>query len=113
MMKIFCPLASSIVYASMDRTADRASYGTSKIKFTIMTDEVPEGKFERENMFYDPKDVGQFTVGELTQALYFLCTNMDKPSNILDVKVDVDFTSSRKTASIVSAIPDKEEAKPV
>lgn len=37
---------------------------------------------------------------------------MDKPSNILDVKVDVDFTSSRKTASIVSAIPDKEEAKP-
>ena len=105
-------LASSIVYASMDRTADRASYGTSKIKFTIMTDEVPEGKFERENMFYDPKDVGQFTVGELTQALYFLCTNMDKPSNILDVKVDVDFTSSRKTASIVSAIPDKEEAKP-
>lgn len=61
-----------------------------------MTDEVPEGKFERENMFYDPKDVGQFTVGELTQALYFLCTNMDKPSNILDVKVDVDFTSSRK-----------------
>lgn len=105
-------LASSIVYASMDRTADRASYGTSKIKFTIMTDEVPEGKFERENMYYDPKDVGQFTVGELTQALYFLCTNMDKPSNILDVKVDVDFTSSRKTASIVSAIPDKEEAKP-
>lgn len=105
-------LASSIVYASMDRTADRASYGTSKIKFTIMTDEVPEGKFERENMFYDPKDVGQFTVGELTQALYFLCTNMDKPSNILDIKVDVDFTSSRRTASIVSAIPDKEEAKP-
>lgn len=105
-------LASSIVYASMDRTADRASYGTSKIKFTIMTDEMPEGKFERENMYYDPKDVGQFTVGELTQALYFLCTNMEKPSNILDVKVDVDFTSSRKTASIVSAIPDKEEAKP-
>lgn len=105
-------LASSIVYASMDRTADRASYGTSKIKFTIMTDEMPEGKFERENMYYDPKDVGQFTVGELTQALYFLCTNMEKPSNILDVKVDVDFTSNRKTASIVSAIPDKEEAKP-
>ena len=105
-------LASSIVYAAMDRTADRASFGTAKIKFSIMTDEVPEGKFERENMFYDAKDVGQFTVGELTQALYFLCTNMNKPSNILDVKVDVDVSSSRKTASIISAIPDKEEAKP-
>lgn len=105
-------LASSIVYASMDRTADRASFGTTKIKFSIMTDEVPEGKFERENMFYDPKDVGQFTVGELTQALYFLCTNMNKPSNILDVKVDVDMSSSRKTASIISAVPDREEAKP-
>lgn len=105
-------LASSIVYASMDRTADRASFGTTKIKFSIMTDEVPEGKFERENMFYDPKDVGQFTAGELTQALYFLCTNMNKPSNILDVKVDIDMSSSRKTASIISAIPNKEEAKP-
>ena len=34
-------------------------------------------KFQKENlseknMFYDPKDVGQFTVGELTQAFVFL-----------------------------------------
>lgn len=105
-------LASSIVYASMDRTADRTMFGSAKVKFTILTDAVPNGKFERENMFYDPKDVGQFTVGELMQALYFLSTNMDKPSTILDVKVDVDLTSNRNTASIVSAIPDKEEAKP-
>lgn len=105
-------LASSIVYASMDRTADRTMFGSAKVKFSILTDAVPNGKFERENMFYDPKDVGQFTVGELMQALYFLSTNMDKPSTILDVKVDVDLTSNRNTASIVSAIPDKEEAKP-
>lgn len=105
-------LAPSIVYASMDRTADRASYGTAKVKFKIRTDEMPNGEFERENMFYDPKDLGQFSVGELTQALMFLCTNMDRPSNILDIKVDVNFSANRKTASIVSAIPEKEEAKP-
>ncbi len=105
-------LVPSIVYASMDRTADRASYGTAKVKFAIKTDEVPEGIFERENIFYDAKDVGQFAVGELTQAVYFLSTNIDKPSNILDIKVDVDFSSNRNTASIVSAVPDKPDAKP-
>lgn len=105
-------LAASIVYASMERTADRSGYGTANVKFAIKTDEVPEGVFERENMFYDAKDVGQFVVGELTQAVYFLCTNMDKPSNIFDIKVDVNYTSNRNTASIVSAIPDKEKVKP-
>ena len=105
-------LAASIVYASMERTADRSGYGTANVKFAIKTDEVPEGVFERDNMFYDAKDVGQFVVGELTQAVYFLCTNMDKPSNIFDIRVDVDYTSNRNTASIVSAIPDKEKVKP-
>lgn len=105
-------LASSIAYASMDRTADRAAYGTARVKFDISTSEVPDGHFIRENMFYDPKDVGQFAVGELTQALYFLSTNIDKPSNIFDVKVDISFTSDRNTASIISAIPDKTEVKP-
>ena len=41
-------LASSIAYASMERTADRSSYGTAKVKFTIKTDELPEGEFTRE-----------------------------------------------------------------
>ena len=105
-------LASSIAYASMERTADRSSYGTAKVKFTIKTDELPEGEFTRENMFYDAKDVGQFAIGELTQAMYFLCTNMEKPSNIFDVKVDIEYTSNRNTASIVSAIPSKDKVKP-
>lgn len=105
-------LVASIVYASMERTADRSGYGTANVKFAIKTDEVPEGVFERENMFYDAKDVSQFVVGELTQAVYFLCTNMDKPSNIFDIKVDVNYTSNRNTASIVSAIPDKKKVKP-
>ncbi len=105
-------LASSIAYASMERTADRSSYGTAKVKFTIKTDELPEGEFTRENMFYDAKDIGQFAIGELTQAMYFLCTNMEKPSNIFDVKVDIEYTSNRNTASIVSAIPSKDKVKP-
>lgn len=105
-------MVPTIIYAAMERTADRAVYGTAKVKFTIVTDEMPGGKFERENMFYDAKDVGQFAVSELAQAMYYLSTNIDKPSNIMDVKVDVDMTSVRNTASIMSAVPDKEEAKP-
>ncbi len=109
---ILSTLIPTITYASIDRTADRASYGSANVKFTILTDEMPEGKFERENMFYDAKDVGQFAVGELGQAMYFLATNIDKPSNIMDVKVDITLNSGRNTASLVSAIPDKPEVKP-
>ena len=105
-------MVPTVIYAAMERTADRSVFGSANVKFTIMTDEMPEGKFVRENMFYDAKDVGQFAVGELGQAMYYLSTNIDKPSNILDVKVDVEMNSGRNTASIISATPDKEEAKP-
>ena len=64
-----------------------------------------------------PEDNRCYEIDELAVSFNNMARDLDQLEEltrgfISNVKVDVDFTSSRKTASIVSAIPDKEEAKP-
>ncbi len=105
-------LSSVIAYGAISKTSDTVSEATAKVSFSIRTNAVPSGKFERSNMFYSKADVGQVAVGELMQAVGIICTNTDQESDILDVKVDIDIDGTRKTASILSAVPDKKTAKP-
>ncbi len=105
-------LSSVIAYGAISKTSDTVSEATAKVSFSIRTNAVPGGKFERSNMFYSKADVGQIAVGELMQAVGIICTNQDRESDILDVKVDIDLVGDRKTASILSAVPDKKTAKP-
>lgn len=105
-------LSSIIAYGAISKTSDTVSEATAKVSFSIRTNAVPSGKFERSNMFYSKADVGQVAVGELMQAVGIICTNQNQESDILDVKVDIDIDGSRKTASILSAVPDKKTAKP-
>lgn len=105
-------LSSVIAYGAISKTSDTVSEATAKVSFSIRTNAVPSGKFERSNMFYSKADVGQVAVGELMQAVGIICTNQNQESDILDVKVDIDIDGSRKTASILSAVPDKKTAKP-
>ena len=80
--------------------------------FTIRTDAVASGKVERKNMFYNASDVGQIAMAELMQAMNVISQNKEKESDIIDVQVNIDVDSNRKTASLISAIPDKKTVKP-
>ena len=105
-------LSSGIAYAAMDKTADTLGESTASIHFEITTDAAENGKVERSNMYYNTSDVGQIAVNELAQAMNLICSNTDKESNILGIKVDVAVNSGRQTASMLSAIPDKIKVKP-
>ena len=105
-------LSGGIAYAAMSRTADDLSGSTANLQFTIRTNAVKDGKFVRSNMFYNTADVGQIAVSELMQAMNIICSNTDKESDIIDVQVDVTLNPGRKTATLLSAIPDKASAKP-
>ena len=105
-------LSGGIAYAAMSRTADDLSASTANLQFTIRTNAVKDGKFVRSNMFYNTADVGQIAVSELMQAMNIICSNTDKESDIIDVQVDVTLNSGRKTATLLSAIPDKSSVKP-
>ena len=105
-------LANGIAYASLNKTVDSQSESTVKVHFDILTNAVPEGKVERDNMFYAPGDIGQTAFAELTEAIGLICSNTDKESDIYDVKVELTSESERKTAVIISAIPDRPKVRP-
>ena len=109
---LLAQISASMAYASMSKTVDNLGESTVQVHFTIRTDVAEEGKAERTNMFYNVSDVGQIAVLELAQAVAIICSNTDKESDILDVQVDIDVKDGRRTATIVSAVPDKTKVKP-
>ena len=105
-------LSGGIAYAAMTKTSDTLAGATANVHFTIRTNAADGGKFERSNMFYNTADVGQIAVGELMQAMNVICSNTDQESDIVDVQIDVQMENGRKTATLVSAVPDKTTVKP-
>lgn len=105
-------LSGGIAYAAMTKTSDTLAGSTANVHFTIRTNAAEGGKFERSNMFYNTADVGQIAVGELMQAMSIVCSNTEQESDIVDVQVDVQMENGRKTATLVSAVPDKTTVKP-
>lgn len=105
-------LSGGIAYAALSKTSDNLSGSTAKVGFKIRTDAVKDGVVSRDNMFYNTADVGQIAMAELMQAMSTICQNTDKESDIIDVQVDITLDGGRKTASLVSAVPDKKKVKP-
>jgi len=104
----FLPLlASTVAYGSLGRTVDDISESTVKVHFSIDTNAADGGKVERTNLFYAPSDTGQLAFNELGQAMNLLCSNTDRESDIYGVQVDITSETGRKTASLISAMPDK------
>lgn len=105
-------LSGGIAYAAMSKTSDTLGGSTANVHFTIRTNATSSGRFERSNMFYNVADVGQIAVGELMQAMNIICSNPEQESDIVDVQVDISMESGRKTATLLSAVPDKTVVHP-
>ncbi len=104
-------LAATMVYNSIDQTIDRTGEGTAKVSFEIMSNAGSGGILKRDNMYYNPQDVGKLAIGEVFQALDILCGNNQNETDIFSVKVNVDVDQTRKTASLIEAIPEKPSVK--
>lgn len=109
---LLAQLSGGIAYAALSKTSDNLSGSTANLKFTIRTNAVPSGKIVRSNMYYNTADVGQIAVTELVQAMNAICNDPEKEADIIDVQVDITVDGGRKTATILSALPDKKVAKP-
>ena len=105
-------LSGGIAYAALSKTADDLSGSTAKVGFRIRTNAAKDGVVARSNMFYSTADVGQISMAELMQAMSIVCQNTEKESDIIDVQVDITVDNDRKTASLLSVIPDKKKVKP-
>ena len=105
-------LGATIVYAALSKSADGLENLTVNINFNIKTNVTEDGKISRQNMFYNDTDVGQVSIVEILQALTLVCSNVTEESDIYDIEVDAEINDGRKTASLVSAVPDKKSVKP-
>ena len=105
-------LVPGIAYAAMGKTSDTLGEATANLKFTIRTTAGEDGRIERSNMYYTGSDVGQASVGELAQVVSLLCQNTDEAADVTSIDVDIEMESARKTASLISAVPEKPSVKP-
>lgn len=105
-------LGASIAYTALSKTADSLAESTVSVDFNIKTNVADGGTFSRKNMFYNSNDVGQVAVIELLQALNLICSNTTAESNIYGIDVNMTMEMERKTASLISAVPDKTKVKP-
>ena len=105
-------LGASIAYTALSKTADSLAESTVSVNFDIKTNVVDSGVFSRQNMYYNATDVGQVAVIELLQALNTICSNTTAESNIYGIDVNMTMETERKTATLISAVPDKTKVKP-
>ena len=105
-------LGASIAYTALSKTADSLAESTVTVDFGIKTNVVSGGTLSRQNMFYNSTDVGQVAIIELLQALNLVCSNTTEESNIYGIDVTMTMETERKTASLISAVPDKPKVKP-
>lgn len=104
-------IAAILMYAGMSKTTDTVGEATARVSFSLKTDMADGGIFKRENMIYSQEDFGKVAVLEIMQALNILTTNPEKDSEVQNIDVKVEVAEGRRTARIVSAIPDKSAAK--
>ncbi len=105
-------LTQAIAYAALGRTVDNMSESTVKVDFAIRTDAAEDGVFKRTNLFYAAADTGQIAFAELAQVLAVISSDMKDEAGLYDIKVNIDSEAERRTASLVSATPDKPTVKP-
>ena len=110
--EVLAALAPVVVYSSINTTLDRQDASTASLQFSLRSSYGKDGLISRRNMFYDCGDVAKVAVTELNDILAVILGNKEKEADMLDLKVDVTIDKGRKTATLVSAVPSKQEVVP-
>ena len=110
--EVLAAQAPVVVYSSINTTLDRQDASTASLQFSLRSSYGKDGLISRRNMFYDDGDVAKVAVTELNDILVVILGNKEKEADMLDLKVDVTIDKGRKTATLVSAVPSKQEVVP-
>ena len=105
-------IGATVVYSALSKSVDSLAEATVSVNFNINTNVAENGVMSRKNIFFSDSDVGQVAITEILQALNLICANTTAESDIFDISVDMEIDEARKTASIISAVPDKKIVKP-
>lgn len=110
--EVLAVLAPVVVYSAINTSIDRQDASTASLQFALRSSYGKNGLINRSNMFYDGEDVAKAAITELNDILAVILNNKEKEPDMLDLKVDVTIDRGRKTATLVSAVPSKQEVLP-
>ncbi|MDR7485871.1 MAG: SpoIVB peptidase S55 domain-containing protein [Armatimonadota bacterium] len=91
---------------AVDRALDRVGEGTARVRLTLRARGL-DGPLVRENVFYHARDIGSAALLELPEALRLLFANEFVRTGPVDVTVEAEVEQTRKTASVVEAVPER------
>jgi len=101
--KMLRELGSSVILESIDSTLDRIGEGTSKVNIAVTGSNLPEGKIEKENMYYSNNDIAVATLIDYNRLMDLIVRNSFKEINIFDIKVNIEVDKTDDIALIEEA----------
>lgn len=97
-------LVISSAYQSIDAALDRVGDGTAYVRLEFVSQDFGQ-RMIRENLFYSDSDIAVWALVDLLSGLELLVGNNLQPVDLQQVKIEVEVSKERKTATIEKATP--------
>lgn len=107
---VMIPLVISSAYQSIDATLDRLGDGTSFVRLEFNSRDFDQ-RMIRENLFYSDTDIAVWSLTDLLAGLELLVTNTLQDIDLEHLKIEVEVSQERKTASIEKATPNNSHVR--
>lgn len=100
---LFDSLANTAALQAVDSALDRIGPGSAHSKLKIMGRGLPELQVESDNMYYSQNDIGSMALTDFSQLLNLILTNPYKEINLIDIRLELDFSKKDSVALVQEA----------
>jgi len=100
---LFSSLSNSAALQAVDSALDRIGPGSAESRLKIMGRGLPELQIESTNMYYSQNDIGSTALYDFSQLLDLILTNPFKEINLIDIRLELDFSQNDSVALIQEA----------
>lgn len=108
--QVIIPLVLSSAYQSIDAALDRVGDGTAYVRVEFMSKDFGQ-RMIRENLFYSDSDIAVWSLVDLQSGLELLVDNNLQAVDLQQIKIEVEVSAERKTATIEKATPSTSHVK--
>jgi len=102
--QFLAPLIIGSAYQSIDAALDRIGDGTAYVRVEFVSQDFGQ-RMIRENLFYSDSDIAVWCLVDLLSGLELLLGNNLQAVDLQQVKIEVEVSRERKTATIERATP--------
>ena len=108
--QLISSLVISSAYQAIDAALDRVGDGTAYVRLEFVSKDFTQ-RMIRENLFYSDSDIAVWCLVDLLSGLELLMGNNLQAVDLQQVKIEVEVSKERKTATIEKATPSHAHVK--